>query len=39
LVAVGTFLVLMSKEEMEATKGPGPTPPAPMTPAPSGQAS
>jgi hypothetical protein len=31
LVAVGTFLVLMSKEEAEASKG-GPKPPAPVAP-------
>lgn len=36
LVASGTFLVLMSKEEMEASKAkPGPAP-APVTPAPEG---
>jgi hypothetical protein len=29
LVAAGTFLVLMSKEEIEANKGPAPKPPAP----------
>jgi hypothetical protein len=33
LVAAGTFLVLYSKEEAEASKG-GPKPPAPMTNAP-----
>jgi hypothetical protein len=33
LVAVGTFLVLMSKEEMEASKGPAPKPPE-VAPAP-----
>ena len=32
LVAVGTFLVLMSKEEAEASKG-GPKPAAPIAPA------
>jgi hypothetical protein len=35
LVAVGTFLVLMSKEEAEASKG-GPKPAAPTTPATAG---
>jgi hypothetical protein len=33
LVAIGTFLVLMSKEEMEASKGPPPKPPE-VAPAP-----
>ncbi len=33
IVAIGTFLVLMSKEEMEAHKG-GPKPPPATTPAP-----
>jgi hypothetical protein len=35
LVAAGTFLVLMSKEEVEAHKGPGPTKPPEVAPAPS----
>jgi hypothetical protein len=34
LVALGTFLVLMSKEEVEAHKGPSPPKPAEVTPAP-----
>lgn len=34
LVAGGTFLVLLSKEQSEASKGPGPSKPAPVTPAP-----
>jgi hypothetical protein len=34
LVALGTFLVLMSKEEVEASKGGGPPKPAEVAPAP-----
>jgi hypothetical protein len=34
LVAIGTFLVLMSKEEMEASKGHTPKPPE-VAPSPS----
>ena len=34
LVALGTFLVLMSKEEVEAHKGPSTPKPAEVTPAP-----
>jgi hypothetical protein len=34
LVALGTFLVLMSKEEVEAHKGPGSPKPAEVNPAP-----
>jgi hypothetical protein len=34
LVALGTFFILMSKEEVEAHKGPSPPKPAEVTPAP-----